>query len=82
MRLCAGCVVQDRVERRVVNGAGQGLRCAVGTNDYERRLHRYLEAEIHVAGIIADRRERQLVLVDEALKGGLVAGPGNTDELD
>ena len=77
----AGCVLQNRVECGVIDRAGEGLGAAVGANDDERWLRRYLEAEIHVARIVTDRGERQLVLVDELLKVGVVARPCDTDEL-
>ena len=80
--LRAGYVVQNRIQCRLVDGSEEGLGGAVRGNDDERRLRRYFEPEIHIAGIVADRRERQAVLIDELLKRFVIARPGDPDELD
>jgi hypothetical protein len=81
-RLRVGGVVQERVERRFVDRPEQGLRRAVGFDDDERRLRGHLEAQVHVARIVADGWERQVVLVDEVLERPLVTRPGDADEVD
>ena len=58
LRLGAGCVVQDRVECGVVDCAEEGQRRSVGSDDDDGGLDGYLEAEVDVAGIVADCRER------------------------
>lgn len=80
--LCAGDIVQDRIQRRVVDSSQEGLGGAVRGNDDECRLRGYLKPEIYIAGIVADRRERQAVLIDEPLKRFVIARPGDPDELD
>ena len=81
--MTSGCDVgENAIEGLVVDGADEGLGCAVGGDDHECRLRRDIEVRKDVPRIVTELRERQAVLVDEALKALIGSDPGNADERD
>ena len=75
-------VGEDRVELFVVDSAEQCLCCAVGVDHNDGWLAGHGEPGKDVAPVVADVRERQGVLVDEALEGCVVTRPCDADEVD
>ena len=59
------------VQQRFVDGSVDRLDLTRRINDYEGRLYGDLEAVIDNGLVVGDGRERQTVLVDEALELGL-----------
>ena len=81
VRLRLSGVRQGVVEDHVVDGAEQGDHLSIGVDHRERRLGGDLEALVDVAGVIAELRERESVLVDEALELVVAAVPRDADEV-
>ena len=75
-------VGEDRIELFVIDGAEQCLGCSVGVDHHDGWLAGHGEPGKDVAPVVADGREPQGVLVDEALEGCVVTGPCNADEVD
>ena len=67
---------------RVVDRTEQDLGVTVRLDNHQSRLGRDTEASEDGSGIIADLRERQRVLVDEALERRVVTRPSDADEID
>ena len=80
--LSADGVGEEAVELVLVDRAEQLLHRTRRVDDHQRRLRRYSEPGVDVAGVVAHLREGEAVLVDEALEGGVVTEPGDADEVD
>ena len=81
-RLRRAQAFEHRVERVGFDGAEHGLDIAVAVDQHESGLGWNVEADVDVALVVADLRERQMVAVDEVLEGRFVASPGDPVEVD
>ena len=74
--------VDDVVEHLGLDRAQQQLHLAGGAHHRSGGLTGDIESVEHIARVVADLREREGVLVDEALERLVATRPGDADEGD